>query len=114
MARRSKSPDYRAVFTTVLEEYGFKHSEDLRYGYQYCRDTPLGVVLANVYDTWVAFRFEEPQRATAYFHEGLVWSPNPFSGKWNLLCGRDERTPDEVTQLLKTHLNRLPKGQSSE
>lgn len=46
-------------------------------------DTTCGELHVIVYDSWIACRFQDVQRARQNLPMGLQGNLNPFSGKWN-------------------------------
>jgi hypothetical protein len=54
--------------------------------YDYELDTPAGLLHVSPYETWLACRFEDVARGTA-FTKTCGCSSNPCSGKWNFHFG---------------------------
>jgi len=50
--------------------------------YDHELDTPAGLLHLSVHDDWLATRFEDVRRGTA-FTKTCGCPSNPFSGKWN-------------------------------
>jgi hypothetical protein len=50
--------------------------------YEYELDTPAGLLHVTVYDNWLATRFDDVARGTA-FTKTCGYSSNPYSGKCN-------------------------------
>ena len=54
--------------------------------YEYELDTPAGLLHLTVHDDWLATRFDDVARGTA-FTKTCGCSSNPYSGKWNFHFG---------------------------
>jgi hypothetical protein len=72
-------------------------------------NTPAGLLHLTVYDDWLATRFDDVGRGTA-FTKTCGYSSNPFSGKWNFHFGdgtEGSLHPDKVIPQIDYYLDRL-------
>jgi hypothetical protein len=77
--------------------------------YEYELDTPVGLLHLTVYDNWLATRFEEVARGSA-FTKTCGCSSNPYSGKWNFHFGdgtAGSLHPDSVLRHLDFYFDRI-------
>jgi hypothetical protein len=77
--------------------------------YDYELETPAGLLHLTVYDDWLATRFDDVGRGSA-FTRTCGCSSNPFSGKWNFHFGAGGARslhPDKVIPQFDYYLDRL-------
>jgi hypothetical protein len=73
---------FKAAVTTYFVSLGARPGMF----YEYELDTPAGLLHISIYEDWVACRFDDVARGTA-FSEKCGHSCNPHTGKWNFHFG---------------------------
>ena len=74
--------DFKTVVTNYIVGLGARPGRF----YQFEMDTPAGLLYLSVYEDWLATRFDDVKRGTA-FTQTCGQSSNPYSGKWNFHFG---------------------------
>lgn len=77
--------------------------------YDHELDTPAGLLHLSVHEAWLATRFDDVTRGTA-FTKTCGCTCNPYSGKWNFHYGdgsAESLDPDRVLPNLRYYLETL-------
>jgi hypothetical protein len=105
-ARLAKAQDkFKAAVTNYIVELGARPGRF----YDHELDTPAGLLHLSVHDNWLATRFDDVARATA-FTKTCRCPSNPYSGKWNFHFGSSSAemlAPETVVPQLAYYFDAL-------
>lgn len=85
---------FQREMTTMFESMGAVKDHP-RGTYTYLLETNLGDLHISVYDTWVAMKFDDVQKAVAFIGK---FNMNPFSGKWNFHFTRENMEENDLAE----------------